>query len=76
MVLRLRAQRRGSGALAGLLQRKAGRREPRRKGIAVLPERLVALGLPAEGDRQMAEDKARAQKGVARRQNRRRKRQA
>ena len=44
--------------------------------IAALPERLIALGLPAEGNRKMAEDKARAQKGVARRQNRRRKRRA
>ena len=44
--------------------------------MAVLPERLVAMGLPAGGDRVMAEDRARAQKGVTRRQNRRRKRRA
>ena len=44
--------------------------------MAVLPERLVAIGLPAQGDRAMAEDRARAQKGVVRRQNRRRKRRA
>lgn len=44
--------------------------------IAALPERLIALGLPPEGDQRMAEDKARAQKGIARRQNRRRNRRA
>ena len=44
--------------------------------MAALPERLVALGLPPEGDQRMAEDKARAQKGVIRRQNRRRGRRA
>ena len=44
--------------------------------MAALADRLVALGLPPAGDRQIAEDKARAQKGVTRRQNRRRKRRA
>ncbi len=44
--------------------------------MAALPDRLVAIGLPAGGDRVMAEDRARAQKGVTRRQNRRRKRRA
>ena len=42
--------------------------------MAALPARLVAMGLPPEGDQRMAEDKARAQKGVIRRKNRRRKR--
>lgn len=44
--------------------------------MAALPERLAAMGLPPEGDQRMAEDKARVQKGVARRQNRRRGRRA
>lgn len=42
--------------------------------MAALPERLAAMGLPPAGDRQKAEDRARAQRGVARRRNRRRKR--
>ena len=44
--------------------------------MAALPERLTALGMPAEGDRQQAEDLARAQRGVARRKNKRRNRRA
>ncbi len=42
--------------------------------MAALPARLVALGLPPEGDCRQAEDRARAQAGKARRRNRRRKR--
>jgi len=44
--------------------------------MAALPERLTSLGMPAEGDRKQAEDLARAQRGVARRQNKRRNRRA
>ncbi|MDE0705689.1 MAG: DUF1289 domain-containing protein [Rhodospirillaceae bacterium] len=44
--------------------------------IAALPARLTAMGLPPEGDQRIAEDKARAQKGLVRRQNRRRKQRA
>lgn len=44
--------------------------------MAALPARLAAMGLPPEGDQRIAEDKGRAQKGLVRRQNRRRKRRA
>lgn len=44
--------------------------------MAALPARLAAMGLPPGGDQRMAEDMARAQKGLARRKNRRRKRRA
>lgn len=40
--------------------------------MQALPERLASLGMPPAGDRSQAEDKARAQRGVARRQNKRR----
>lgn len=40
--------------------------------LAALPDRLVKLGMPPTGDRIQAEDKAREQRGVKRRQNKRR----
>ena len=50
--------------------------EQREAVMEALPERLASLGMPPAGDRIQAEDKARAQRGITRRQNKRRKRRA